>query len=101
MCAWQYLAHRTFDSTRWQATKPEKRYYMALDLVQKAEIEKWNRNEVRSNLGPPSSSESNEVWLYYLGPNHDSWTPIDSDWLEIRFDVCGHMIDAFIRSMDG
>jgi hypothetical protein len=100
-CIWQYLDHRQFSPIAWQEAKPGRRYNLALDLIQKGEIEKWSRDEVRANLGSPSSSEANEIWLYFLGPKHDSWLAIDTDWLEVRFDVSGHMVDAVIRSMDG
>jgi len=84
----------TFDPNAWKnavGAQSELRNKMLRDLLAKHNIVGMSKHEVIELLGEPerkdrfSSASGESDFNYNLGPETESFIPIDSDWLTIKF----------------
>ena len=96
---WIWWRPLPFDSDAWKSVagdyKDSTRYRMrasASKLVSQGVVR--TQSDALQYFGPSDSGEDSNRWLYRLGPQ---FVPIDSWWLELRFDEQGTITDHYIR----
>jgi hypothetical protein len=95
--------HRSlpFDEVAWKNAKTDdeldRRFRMmpAIEsMIQTGRLRK--REDFIAKLGKPNRDHPLNL-VYCLGPEHRSFIRIDSDWLDLRFDDNGNLIQHLIR----
>jgi hypothetical protein len=91
-----------FNDVAWKSAKtPEeldRRYRMIPSIEKMIESgELKTRDQFVARLGEPPS-HSPQSLLYCLGTEHHRLIKIDDDWLDLRFDESGGLIEYKVRS---
>jgi hypothetical protein len=95
-------AHRmSFDSNAWRARSMHgdpawpTRLRIVDDLMASRALQRIQRNQVESLLGPGDQTDKWRDWdlVYWLGPERGLFR-IDSEWLVIRFDPGSRVPDV-------
>lgn len=86
----EYLNRKEFSSSQWKdekLVKNEVRITMVDNLLEKYRLVGKTKEEINELLGvPPTSNRFKEYdYVYWLGAER-GLTPIDSEWLVIKFD---------------
>ena len=93
-------ARRAFEPVAWRspariASRDPMRLRMVDDLLARRLLDGRTRDEVRALLGPADSTPYFRDWdfVYWLGPER-GYLSIDSEWLGVRFDADGRVLET-------
>lgn len=89
-----------FDSADWKRSSADRRGFMIDDLLDRHDLRRMTRASVVELLGEPPDSYMRRggdlVWC--LGPQRNSFFPVDNDWLVVNFNDDGSVKSVGIMS---
>jgi len=103
----QGLPRLSFDSSVWKSTPSSAslpggatRQRMVDDLLWDHPLTGLTRTEVEAIIGTADTTAYFREYdmVYHLGPERGSLFPIDSEWLVIKLDAAGRVIEARLRT---
>lgn len=93
-----YLPSRSFNADDWKLTDEVEgfpRLAMVDSLIESRGIDGKTEDEILTLLGPPTDTDYYSDWdaVYWLGPERNFFLRLDSEWLVLRFDDTGRVIE--------